>query len=279
MNAFMDTISNDLNNFNPRAKSLKEEDLDKISFAKMQEVYKQRFANPGAFTFMFIGNIDLKTAKPFIEKYIGGLTGNKKENYKDLGRYPIKGEVTRHFERQMKVEKASIRVIYSGEMENTFENAMAIDYLSRILRIRYIEEIREKRGGTYGASVSGSFSTLPKERYTLSVSFDTDPKMKDELLGVVYDEIKKIADNGPLPEDFQKTEENMKSQFIQNQKENGYWSGVLNNYYYYGKDTHNTWEKTFAKTDAKAIQAFAKELLKQKNVIEIAMLPLPSIVN
>ena len=107
----------------------------------------------------------------------------------------------------------------------------------------------------------------------MSVSFDTDPKMKDELIGVVHDEIKKIADNGPLSEDFQKTEENMKSQFVQNQKENNYWGSVLTNYYYYGKDTHNTWEKTFAKTDAKAIQAFAKELLKQKNVIEVVMIP------
>ena len=268
-----DTLNNYMNNFHLRGESLKEEDLDKMSLSKMQEVYKQRFANPGAFTFIFVGNIDLKTAKPLIEKYLGGLTGNKKESWKDLGKYPVQGEVKNHFERQMKVEKASVRVILNGELANSLENSMAMNYLSRILRIRYTEEIREKRGGSYGASASGGFSTLPKERYQLTVAFDTDPKMKEELLEVVYDEIKKIADNGPLLEDFQKSEENMKSLFDQSQKENIYWSTVLNSYYYYGKDLHNTWQETFSKTDRKAIQDFAKEILKQKNIIEIVMLP------
>ena len=268
-----DTISNYMSNFHLRGTPLREEDLDKMSLAKMQEVYKKRFANPGAFTFVFVGNIDLKTAKPLIEKYLGGLTGNKKESWKDLDRYPKQGEVKNHFERQMKVDKASVYIIFNGELANTLENSMAMNYLSRILRIRYVEEIREKRGGTYGASASGGISTFPKERYQLFVSFDTDPKMKDELIEVAYDEIKKIAEFGPPVEDFQKSEENMKSQFDQNLKENGYWSNVLYNYYYYGKDIHNTWKDTFSKTDRKAIQDFAKEILKQKNVIEIVMLP------
>jgi zinc protease len=150
---------------------------------------------------------------------------------------------------------------------------MAMNYLAAILRLRYTDEIREKRGGTYGASVGGSISTIPTEKYALTIGFDTDPKMKDELIGVVHDEIKKIADNGPLPEDFQKSQENMKLQFDQNLKENSYWNNVLFSYYYYGKDTHNTWQATFNKTDAKAIQNFAKEILKQKNVIEVVMIP------
>ena len=271
--ALRDTLNNYLNNFNPRAKSLTESDLDKVSLDKIQEVYKQRFANPGAFTFLILGNIDLKTAKPLIEKYLGSLTGNKKEVFKDLNKYPVKGEVKQHFKRQMNTEKATVNVIYTGELANTNENDMAMNYLSRILRLRYIDEIREKRGGTYGAAVRGSISTFPKETYNLTISFDTDPKMMDELVGVVYDEIRKIAENGPLPDDFQKSEENMLSQFEQNQKENGYWSNVLYSYYYYGKDIHNTWQQTFTKIKAQAVQDLAKEILKQKNIIEVVMLP------
>ena len=271
--ALNDTVSNLLSSYHPRAKALTEEGLDKLSLTKIKEVYKQRFANPGAFTFIFVGNIDLKTAKPLIEKYIGGLTGNVKENFKDLNRYPVKGIVKNHFQRPMKVEKATVNIIYSGEMAYTPEKAMAMSYLTRILRIRYVEEIREKRGGTYGAGVSGSINTLPKETFSLRVSFDTDPKMKEELVGVVYDEIKKIADNGPLPDDFQKTESNMKSQYEQNLKENSYWTNTLYSYYFDGKDTHNTWLRAFSKTNAKAVQDFANEILKQKNIIEVVMLP------
>ena len=271
--ALQDTLDNLLSNYHLRAKALTKEDLDKLSLAKIKEVYKQRYANPGAFTFMFTGNIDLTTAKPLIEKYLGGLTGNKKENFKDLNRYPIPGEVKRHFKRAMQVEKATVNITFSGEMAYTPENAMAMNYLSRILRLRYTEEIREKRGGTYGARVGGSALTLPKERYNLTISFDTDPKMMEELVGVAYDEIQKIADNGPLPEDFQKTESNMKSQFDQNQKENFYWVSAIYSYYLDGIDTHGTWQKAFSQTDAKAVQNLAKEILKQKNKIEVVMLP------
>jgi zinc protease len=272
-NAFRDTLSNLLNNYHPRAQAITEEGADKLSLAKIREVYKQRFANPAAFTFIFTGNIDPKTAKPLVEKYLGSLTGNKKESYKDHNLYPVKGEVKRHFQRAMQVEKASVNVVYTGEIANTIENSMALNYLSRILRLRYTEEIREKRGGTYGASVRGSISTLPKERFNLSITFDTDPKMMEELVEVAHDELRKIAENGPLPEDFQKTEGNMKSQFEQNLKENAYWGSVLYTYYLHGRDTHSRWMEVFAKTDAEAIQNIAKEILKQGNSIEVVMMP------
>ena len=268
-----DTLTNLLNNYHSRAKSITEADLDKLNLAKIREVYKQRFANPGAFTFVFVGNIDPKTAKPLIEKYLGSLTGNKKENFKDLNRYPVNGEVTNHFQRPLAVAKASVNVIYTGEMAQTPENAMALNYLARVLRLRYTDEIREKRGGTYGTAVRQNFTTLPKERYNLTISFDTDPDMMEELVAVVYEEIQKIADNGPLLEDFQNSESNMRSQFDQNLKENGYWSNVLQNYYFNGKDIHTTWQTALAKTDAQAIQNFAREVLRQGNRIEVVMLP------
>jgi zinc protease len=271
--ALNDTVGYLLQNYHPRVKPITEADIDRLSLAKMKEIYTQRYANPGAFTFVFVGNIDPKTAKPLIEKYLGALTGKKAENYVDNGLYPVKGEVKRHFNRAMQVAKASVRIYYTGQLANTPANVMAVNYLSRILRLRYTEEIREKRGGTYGASVSGGISTLPAERYSLSISFDTDPKMADELIAVAHDELKKIADNGPRADDFQKAAGNMQSQFEQNQKENGYWSGVLNTYYMYGKDAHTGWRNTFDATGANAVQELAREILRQNNVIEVAMLP------
>jgi len=204
---------------------------------------------------------------------LGGLTGNKKENWVDLNMYPVPGEVKKHFTRPMQTEKASVYISYNGEIACSPENMMAMNFLSRILRLRYTEEIREKRGGTYGASVGGSIGTIPKDRFSLMISFDTDPKMMDELVGVAFDELQKIADNGPLADDMQKTESSLRSQFEQNQKENLFWVSTLYAYYQDGTDTYSTWQKVFSQTDAKAIQNLAKEILAQKNCIEVVMLP------
>jgi zinc protease len=279
--ALRDTINNFLNNFHPRAQSLTEADLDKLNLAKIREVYKQRFANPGAFTFVFVGNIDPATARPLIERYLGSLSGNRKENFRDLGRQPIQGEVSNHFHRPLNVAKAGVNVIYTGNLEQTPENMMLLNYLARILRLRYTEEIREKRGGTYGVAVRQNFTTHPTQRYDLTISFDTDPELMEELLAVVYEEIQKIANNGVLTEDFHNASTNMKLQFEQQQRQNNYWlslfpqggPGVLQTYYFNGINAHTHWQRIYDAIDAKAIQDFAKKVLAQGNRIEVVMLP------
>jgi zinc protease len=150
---------------------------------------------------------------------------------------------------------------------------MAYNHLARALRLRYTEEIREKSGGTYGVRVSNTLSILPTERFNLSIFFDTDPELMEELVEVVHDEIRKIAENGVLAEDFQKTQEAIRLQFEQQQRENGYWSSVLFNFYHNERDTHTHWQRAFDSVDAVAVQNFAQEILKQGNTIEVVMLP------
>jgi zinc protease len=271
--ALRDTLNNLLTNFSFRSQPLTEQGLESLQLPKIRDVYKQRFANPGAFTFVFVGNINPETAKPLIEKYLGSLSGNKKENFRDLEKGPVRGKVTNHFYRPLASGKASMHVIYTGDLELTQENAMLLNYLARVLRLRYTEEIREKRGGTYGVQVRQTFNRIPQQRYNLTIAFDTDPELMEELVAVVYEELFKIANNGVLTTDFSNTQTNMKNQFEQNQKENSYWSGVLNNVYFNGVNNHTYWQQNFDKIDAKAIQDFAKLILEQQNRIEVVMLP------
>ncbi|MEO7983859.1 MAG: insulinase family protein, partial [Bacteroidota bacterium] len=72
----------------------KPEDFDNINLDRSIQIYKERFANAGDFTFLFVGSFEDETIKPLLEKYIGSLPGNtQKENYKDLGIRPPMGKV------------------------------------------------------------------------------------------------------------------------------------------------------------------------------------------
>jgi zinc protease len=93
------------------------------------------------------------------------------------------------------------------------------------------------------------------------------------LVGVAHDELKKIAENGVIADDFNKSAGNMKSQFGQQQIENSYWHSILNSYYLDGLDLHTNWQKTYDKVDSKVIQNLAQQILKQKNFVEVVMLP------
>jgi zinc protease len=60
----------------PRAGGLpKSEDFDKINLDRSIQIYKERFANAGDFTFLFVGSFEEETIKPLLEKYIGSLPG------------------------------------------------------------------------------------------------------------------------------------------------------------------------------------------------------------
>jgi zinc protease len=59
--------------------------IDQIDYAKVIELYKNRFKDASDFTFILIGNIDQATALPLIEKYLGGLPSiNRKEDFRNV---------------------------------------------------------------------------------------------------------------------------------------------------------------------------------------------------
>ncbi len=56
--------------------------------------YKDRFADASDFTFVFVGSFDLPTMKPLVEKYLGGLPSQRRnEMVKDIGMRPPSGVV------------------------------------------------------------------------------------------------------------------------------------------------------------------------------------------
>ena len=57
MTAFSDTISYALYGNHPRSFSMKEEDVDKIDYDRVLEMYKDRFKDASDFTFYFVGNV------------------------------------------------------------------------------------------------------------------------------------------------------------------------------------------------------------------------------
>ena len=109
----------------------------------------------------------------------------------------MKGEVTEEFTAPMQQPKVSVNYHFSGEMPYTLKNKMALTFLTQALNSRYLVSIREEKGGTYGVRVQGSTKYIPRETYSMTISFDTNEEMADELREIVMKEIEEIAANGP----------------------------------------------------------------------------------
>lgn len=143
--------------------------------------------------------------------------------------------------------------------------------LDQILNIIYTEKVREDEGGTYGVGVNGSVLNYPKNKFRLLVGFDTNEAQKDKLLGIVHAQLDSIAIKGPSDINFNKVKEFMLKKQKENLIENGYWLGVLNDFYFDGTNNHTTYDTVLNSITPAKIQEFAAKLLSQKNNVEVIM--------
>ena len=59
--------------------------------------------------------------------------------------------------------------------------------------------------------------------------------------------------------------------YKQNQKENGYWMGILNMYYWENLDMNTGYEETVNAISSDDLKAFAKTFFGQNNEVEVSM--------
>ena len=272
MTALTDTLQMEMYGNHPLAGRIKAEMIDQIDYNRIMEMYKDRFKEAGDFTFVFVGNINLEEAKPLIETYLGGLpTINRKENYQDIKMDIRKGTHKNLFEKQMETPKATVLNIISGNCEYNLKNDLLMTMLSQTMSMVYLETVREKEGASYGVSAFGQLSRGIKDEAIFQIYFDTDPAKREKMEQIVMSELQKVAQEGPRPEHLAKVKEFLLKKHIENAKENGYWLGQLNNYYWYNTDMNTDYEKLVNELSVEDVKKFTKALLDQGNIIEITM--------
>lgn len=263
-----------LNDNSPRRPFMKYENLEQIDFDKMQSIYRKLYGNPDDFTYVIVGNVDLATLQPMVEKYIGSLPRTKQSySWVDDGVRHPKGKVVNHFTVPMETPKTSVVTVFTGEMPYTLENMLAMDVLSQILDIRYTATIREEKGGSYSIGTSGDASFMPTQTYTFFTMFDTDPAMAEELQKDIFNEIQKIADNGVKEEDLSKVKEYFAKQYPDQIKQNDYWGEVLGNYHLFGYDMDEGFMDIVNGFDSDYFKQLASKILADGNVIDLMMMP------
>ena len=273
--AFSDTLSNMLYGGNPRfLGSLKADMVDKIDYDNVLEIYKDRFDNPGDFTFIFVGNLDGANVRDLIAKYIGGLKTDKaREKYNEKNVLEVnKGLDERSFNREMETPKATVLEFYIGDYKYTLKHDLEVNIIGQLLDMCYTESIRENIGGSYGVGVSGTMNDLPKGKFFFQIFFDTDPAKLDTTLIAVKDGIDKFIAEGPDPEDLAKVKEYMVKKHNEDVKENSYWMNAIYNYVLTGRDDSTAYLETLESIDAKSLIKTAKAVFAEKNKKQLIMI-------
>lgn len=271
-----DSISLIMSNHNPRTLLFNEKYLDQVTVDKIEKAYRDRIKDASDFTFFIVGNIDAETVKPLVEKYIGSLSSEKRqENWKDNNVRGPKGKTVREIELTLEVPKSTVITNFSKDMKYSSYNNLCNSVLRGVLDLRYTENIREKEGGTYGVNVQASSMQNPYENYSMMMTFDCEPAKADHLKSLIYAETETIMKKGPTAEEINKIVSNMKKNREQAKNHNNYYLNALMNYYVKGINPNDpkNFEDILDRLSPKDIQKFAQELFKKADVVDITFKP------
>lgn len=274
--AFSDTLNKVLTQDNPRATGIPhEEDLAKIDENKIINIYKNCFNNFDGMHFYFTGNFDIDAIKPLIESYLGSLPATPAEHqYHDLGIRPPKGIVNFKFNKG-KENKSLIRISISGETKFDADENMLLQAACEVLQIKIIEKLREEMGGVYGASVSGSLSKIPYEKYNIGFSIPCGPENVDKLKAATIILIDSLKTNGPGEIDLNKVKETWKKKYEEDIKTNGFWLNNLSSAETNGLDPKRilTYKERVDAITIEAVKNVAKKYFNLNDYVTGILMP------
>ena len=249
--------------------------IEALNIPTLQAIHSKLYGYADDFRFLIVGNVDLETLKPLVEKYIGSLPTSKKVEYAvvDDGVRFVDGNVVNDFRTPMQQPKVSVRLVYSGDMANNAKNRMIVELLSRALDSRYMISIREEKGGTYGVSVQGGIEKYPTEEYMMAIVFDTNEQLADELIEICDKEIKKIAEEGPLADDVAKSKEFLQKNYNNVLENNGGWMSAITRWYEEGYNYKEEYLGVLESVTLEDVKAFAAKMLEDGNRTLVVMRP------
>jgi len=270
--SFQDSISYVLYRDFPTATRMKASEMDKVDYEKAMNMYKKSFSSIENFTFTFVGNFDIQTIRPYIERYIGGVPqGKQKSAWKDDGLEVVKANTVCRYEKKMETPTTTILLVYSGDMKHSLENKVMLNALADILDLVYTEKIREDEGGTYGVGVRGQLAKYPKESFTLQIFFQTNPEIYDKLISIAKAEVEDLFINGPSETNISKVKENLLKNYAEDLEENKYWKDAIEQYMLFAINEIKNYVSTVNKISVETMQKFVKQHLSgayQKEIVQ-----------
>lgn len=236
--AFMDTTIKSLYGNNPRAPMVfpKPADFAKIDLDQSLQIFRDEFGNAQGFHFFITGNVDVATALPLIQTYLGGLPYSPAAaDYKDNGARPVKGVKELRIKKGQE-KQSMILAIYGGEIMYNEDLELKTEALAEVLNIKVIEEMREKMGAIYGGGFRGQLKKEPYEHYSIQLQLPCGPENVEKLLTATDEEIRNLRAHGPSEKDLDKVKSQWREKHITDVKENKYWNEKLESVLFWGRD-------------------------------------------
>ena len=271
---YNDSIRAVLYDHNPRMAPVLQSTLDKVSYNRILDIYKERFSDAANFKTVIIGNYVEQELRQMLCQYLATLPATGKHEQTNYANVPqvAGGQKVVKFSKPMATPLANVSIYLTADVEFSAKSDLELDFLKRCLSIAYTDSVREEKGGTYGVSVDFELNKDDKPNTILKIAYNADPSRYEELNPIIYQQLQHIADNGPAESSLKKVKEYLVKQYAQMTITNDYWSYVI----WHELDDDTDFDRDYCKmvneVSATDVQRMAQRLLAAKRSIEVTML-------
>ena len=201
--------------------------------------YKDRFADAGDFTFVFVGSFNADEMKPLVERYLASLpTTGRKESWKDTGVRYARGVVQKRVDKGLEPQSRAA-IVFTGPFTHNQTERVAIRAMAEVLQSRLHETLRESLGGTYGVTAAAGYLQIPVPEFSVNISFSCAPERTEELVKAALQQVELLKSAGPTEKQLTDAKEKLLRDFETNRKQNNYLLAQLSIRYQYGEDLDN----------------------------------------
>ncbi|HET7188233.1 MAG TPA: insulinase family protein [Gemmatimonadaceae bacterium] len=271
---FQDTIRVTLGQHSFRARPVTPGTFAEVNEQRALTFYRERYADAGNFTFVFVGNVDTTTLRPLVERYLASLPSTgRKESWRNVSSGPPSGVVSRLVRKGIE-PKATTLMVFTGPFTYTPENRTLLRGLVDYLQIKLTETLREKLGGTYSPSVGGGGSRVPRAEYSLQISYSSSPENVETLAPSVLALIDTLKRVGPTEADVEKVRAQTLRARETALKQNAFWLTNIAGRDQAGEDLAGLLDDSAVRKLTPAqIQAAARLYLNTNNYAKFVLLP------
>ncbi|MBA2259167.1 MAG: insulinase family protein [Acidobacteria bacterium] len=272
---FNEALSTSLRQNHLRARPLTPESVDQLNLDKSMAFYKDRFADAGDFTFVFVGSFKTEEMKPLVERYLGSLPSTgRKESWKDTGVRYAKGVIEKRVEKGLEPQSRAA-IVFTGPFTHNQTERVAIRAMAEVLQSRLHETLRESLGGTYGVTTAAGYLPIPVPEFSVNISFSSAPERTEELVKAALQQVELLKTAGPTDKQMTDAKEKLLRDLETNRKQNNYLLTQLSSRYQSGEDlaTLFSLEEFYNKLTPAMIQDAAKRYLNPQNMVKVTLFP------
>lgn len=273
--AFQDTLSVTLSRHHPRSQPITPAIVDSFDLDRSFRIYRDRFADAADFTFVLVGNVAIDSVRPLVRRYLGNLPALRRaEGWRDVGIRMPEGLVEREVRRGVE-PKAQTQIVLSGPMTYDRRERFLLGALAEVLEIKLREALREDLGGTYGVSVDAAPARVPREQFSLSIGFGSDPDRVPQLVETVRAHVDSLRQHGPDEKEIAKVRETILRTHETQLRENGYWMSRLAAAVRDGDDPRTILDPSdlLALLTRDRLRQAAAIYLDRRNLVRVTLLP------